>query len=328
MPSNRRRKSSTNRKHRRTEQPESQAFNPLAAERAMANIERLLAQHEFESLEEMQEFLNQVVAKGEQIEVEPETDAERAQELVYKAHDEPRRRKRVALARQALELDPNCAEAYVLLAELERTPQKASVYYAQGVEAGQRALGDEFEELRGEFWSFQETRGYMRAREGLASTLWVQGEHAAAIEHLEEMLELNPNDNQGVRYSLMNWLLEAGDLERAEKLYEPYKDDVMAAWRYSRALMLFLKEGPGRKSNRALREALDWNPFVVAYLLGMLPQPQPPAFMKAQDPTEAAGYLYEGGLTAWMAHTPALDWLVMQTEQNLDRLSDWTPEFP
>lgn len=317
MPSNRRRKKSRNQKSA------SETFNPMVAERTMANIHRLLAQHEFESPEEMQAFLDEIVAKGEPVEVEPETDAERAQELIFQAHEERNRRKRIRLAHQALGIYPDCADAYVLLAEIERSAKKASEYYAQGVEAGKRALGDEFEELRGEFWGFHETRGYMRAREGLATTLWVMGEHEEAIAHIEAMLELNPNDNQGVRYTLINWLLAESDLERAETLLDSYKNDIMASWRYSRALLLFLQHGPGRRANRALKEALDWNPFVSAYLLGMLPQPQPPATMRMQDPTEAAGYLYEGGVNAWVAHEPvALDWLMQQTEENLGSLLD------
>ena len=38
----------------------------------------------------------------------------------------------------------------------------------------------------------------MRARLGLAQALWAMGDQQAAIEHLHDMLRLNPGDNQGV----------------------------------------------------------------------------------------------------------------------------------
>jgi tetratricopeptide (TPR) repeat protein len=81
--------------------------------------------------------------------------------------------------------------------------------YEMGVRAGERALGEEFftEEV-GNFWGILETRPYMRAREGLANALWALGERDQALAHYREMLELNPVDNQGVRYELADCLLE------------------------------------------------------------------------------------------------------------------------
>ena len=42
----------------------------------------------------------------------------------------------------------------------------------------------------------------MRARVGLVHALWTAGRRAEAVQHLQDMLRLNPNDNQGVRYTL------------------------------------------------------------------------------------------------------------------------------
>jgi hypothetical protein len=65
----------------------------------------------------------------------------------------------VALARAALDISPLCADAYVLLAEEEAgSQQDALAWFRQGVEAGDRALGDEFEGLSGHFWGFLQTR--------------------------------------------------------------------------------------------------------------------------------------------------------------------------
>ncbi|MGA7495151.1 MAG: hypothetical protein WBX00_00315, partial [Isosphaeraceae bacterium] len=127
-----------------------------------------------------------------------ETPLSKAQDLMYKAFDSHDPMKRVELAKKALELSPDCADAYVLLAEQAKRRKEALELFEKGVAAGERALGPEaFREHVGHFWGLIETRPYMRAREGLASLLWTAGRRHEAIGHLQDMLRLNPNDNQG-----------------------------------------------------------------------------------------------------------------------------------
>ena len=87
----------------------------------------------------------------------------------------------------------------------------------------------DFEEAAGDFWSILETRPYMRAREGLAYSLWKLGEREAAIGHYKEMLRLNPHDNQGMRYILLDCLLAMGRDDEAGALLAEYEDDGTAA---------------------------------------------------------------------------------------------------
>ncbi len=220
------------------------AFDRRAMEKSMNDLTRLLSTREFESIDEMNAFLQQTIKAGVPIEAPPSTPLEQAQDLMYEAWSTSGRR-RVQLAREALALSPDCADAYVLLAEeTARKPQEARDLYQKGVEAGERAIGAEtFEESVGHFWGIVETRPYMRAREGLASVLWHMGEHQAAIEHLTEMLRLNPGDNQGLRYTLMQWLVETGANEQVSQLLEQYPDDGAAAWVYTQALWRFQQEG-------------------------------------------------------------------------------------
>jgi tetratricopeptide (TPR) repeat protein len=107
------------------------------------------------------------------------------------------------------------------------------------------ALGAEgFEEYAGHFWGFLETRPYMRARAGLAIALMKLGEEDAAIDHFRAMLELNPNDNQGVRYLLLGCLLRRDDAAAVKKLLAAYEDEWSAYWLYTRALVAF-QDGQG-----------------------------------------------------------------------------------
>ena len=148
-----------------------------------------------------------------------ETPLDKAQELMYQAFGTPDPEEQVKLAKQAIDLSPDCADAYVLLAEHTKSRKEALDLFEKGVAAGERALGPKaFQEDVGHFWSLLETRPYMRAREGLASKLWTMGRRDEAIKHLQDMLRLNPGDNQGVRYTLAGWLLAEGRDEELASL--------------------------------------------------------------------------------------------------------------
>ena len=113
----------------------------------------------------------------------------KAQDVMYEAWERTTSRSRIALARKALGISPLCADAYVLLAEEARSIEEARDYYAKGVEAGELALGPRrFKQYAGHFWGFLETRPYMRARAGLASTLLQLGDVDGALAHYRDML--------------------------------------------------------------------------------------------------------------------------------------------
>src|SRR5438477_10306638 len=59
----------------------------------------------------------------------PDSPAGQAQELLYQAYDESDAGRRQGLARQALALWPDCADAYVLLAESAPTHREALALY-------------------------------------------------------------------------------------------------------------------------------------------------------------------------------------------------------
>lgn len=286
-------------------------FDPRSIEKTMSQVKRLLEERDFASLEEANAFLQELIAKGEPLESPtPRTPLEQAQDLIYEAW-ESKGRRRVELAHRALNISKDCADAYVLLAEESvKDLYEAKDLYEQGVKAGERALGSKvFEEEVGHFWDMQETRPYMRARRGLAQCLWWLGEHHQAIEHYHDMLRLNPNDNQGIRYILINWLLEEGRDETAEKLLNQFEGDTGATWLYSRALWIFRKEGASKKADNCLKEALEQNRFVPAYLLGMKNLPkQLPAFIGLGDENEAIEYASEG-MMLWLKTAGALEWL-------------------
>jgi tetratricopeptide (TPR) repeat protein len=236
---------------------------------------------------------------------------DRAQEIIYDAWDASTAKQRVALARKALETSPLCADAYILLAQYEKTGPEAKLdLLRRGVEAGAAALGPRtFKEDEGYFWGLLETRPYMRARHELAMALWNKGLKDEAIGHLNDMLRLNPGDNQGVRYILAAWLVDMSKDGELAALLAKYPDDGMAAWSWTNALASFRREGDSAASGKLLAEAIASNKHVTAYLLGTkkLPARLPPYF----SPGEAgeAGYYareFQGG---WVQTPGAMDWL-------------------
>jgi tetratricopeptide (TPR) repeat protein len=295
-----------------------------AMEKTMLQISRLLDKQEFETIEEANAFLQQFVG----VKDIPQSSAlltplEQAQEKMYEAWEASGKR-RVKLAREALEISTDCADAYVLLAEeTARTPEEAGELYDQGIKAGERALGPEaFEEAAGEFWGILETRPYMRARAGLAEVLTVLGQHQQAIAHYRELLRLNPNDNQGNRYQLTHLLLKEGMDEELDELLSQYEEDASAEWVYTRALWLFRHEGASEKSAAALQAAFARNPHVPLYLMGVKKLPsRPPDYIGFGDENEAVAYLFEA-IEDWVMTPGAPEWLAETMLKELQQIED------
>ncbi|MEM7131021.1 MAG: tetratricopeptide repeat protein [Chloroflexota bacterium] len=280
-------------------------------ERSLRGVNKLLEGQDFDSVDEINAFLQSQLVGGKAPEFVPETPEEEAQEIMYEAWQTEDPRQRVALARQAIEIDADCVDAYVLLAEeTAGSVADAKKLYADGVRAGERALGaDFFEENEGHFWGITETRPYMRARMGLADCCWSLGQHADAIEHYQEMLRLNPGDNQGVRYLLLTCLLESKEDDKAKELLDQFDDDAMASWHYSRALWTFRQFGDREIARDELATALEQNSFVPAYLLGEKGLPrQRPEYIEWGGESEAVEYA-ASAIQLWKETPGALKWL-------------------
>src|SRR5947209_27138 len=88
-----------------------------------------------------------------------------------------------------------------------------------------------------------EVLGGQDAPLGLAHALWTAGRREEAVGHLQDMLRLNPNDNQGVRYTLAGFLLFLDRDDDLARLLRQYPDEASAAWAYTKALLAFRQQG-------------------------------------------------------------------------------------
>jgi tetratricopeptide (TPR) repeat protein len=239
----------------------------------------------------------------------PLTPLEQAQDRAYDAM-EATGRLRIKLARQALAISPDCADAWVILGDAAAHPDVALAHYQRGVEGGARTIGPEkFASLAGEFWEHVETRPHMRARFALANTLRNVGRDEEALEQYRELLRLNPNDNQGVRQMLVPALLENGRNEEAGALLDAYEGDSQATMPYARTLWLLRTEGDSARTRASLNGAIRVNPYVAKYLLKpeSIP-PDAPPYVALGSKEEGASVAL-GLLDAFDATPGALAWL-------------------
>jgi tetratricopeptide (TPR) repeat protein len=239
-----------------------------------------------------------------------------AQELTYEAMEAMANEdwdRAAELAAKAAKLDPDCVDALLVLSNLGSENEDELIdNLRRTVERAERALGPKsFREFEGHFWGFLETRPYMRARAQLAAVLNEAGRVDEAVEHYEEMLRLNPNDNQGLRYPLVGCYLERRNLAGAERLFAEYPEEGSAMFAWAQVLASFLA-GDETNALAALDEARGVNKHVEAYLTGRKKTPDDgPGYYSPGEPSEAIVCMHSIG-TAWTMHPRAAEWLKRQ----------------
>jgi tetratricopeptide (TPR) repeat protein len=280
-------------------------------ERSHRAIQKLMQGQNFKSMEDLNAFLEQQVTGRRLEEYAPAASnpKERAQELAYDAMDAESATEALRLAREALELDPDNVDA--LLAQLQHTATDEEEQITQLraiVAAGERSLGPEFfAENKGRFWGILETRPYMRARGELAEMLRYLDRHEEAITEYEAILELNPNDNQGVREPLLGLYLLTGRLDSARSLLEKFDKDVLAGMLWG-AVFLHYLAGDRGKAIAAFRRARKYNRHMVSILTGRRSMPERGDAYKLGSEEEAAQTVSFLGEVA-VKHPEAVRWM-------------------
>ena len=145
----------------------------------------------------------------------------------------------------------------------------------------------------------------------LADLLRSQEKFDDAIRIYERMLDLNPNDNQGVRDPLLGLYLTIGDQPAAAKLIKKYEKDSMANFSWGLVLERFLA-GDLTAASKALAKARAGNPHVELYLTGQKRIPEHLPEMYSAGSEEEAILCMDNLVSAWARHTDALLWLVYQ----------------
>jgi len=239
----------------------------------------------------------------------PELAAVRARELAQDAMH-VRGRVGVALARRALEIDPDCAEAHLALAQRAHAPETAAERYRDAMKAAARTVGDAiFIEREGDFWEIPATRPYVLASAGLADALAADGRLEEAVTQYQKILRLNRSDHLGVRGKIVPILSMIGRDEAAAEILERFVDDPLVETLFNRALISYRRDGDTDHARSLLIAAVARNPHVADLLLGRreLITDIPPAYTTGSL-EEAALYVMHAEI-AWETAPGALSWL-------------------
>jgi tetratricopeptide (TPR) repeat protein len=165
-------------------------------------------------------------------------------------------------------------------------------------------------------WGHTNNRPFLRAYHGYALALQDRGRLEEALGIFEHLLELNPNDNQGVRALASDAYFAFDRPEAVLELCERYPDDAMEHIVYGRPLAL-LKLGRAEEAEQALDEAIDFYPLIAEELLKT--RHPKPAQLRLGKVTlggrDQAYYYYKDQGTYWK-HTPiAMDLLARCVEK-------------
>jgi len=126
-------------------------------------------------------------------------------------------------------------------------------------------------------------------------------------------MRLNPNDNQGIRYILINCLLTEGMEEPAASLLSEYNEP-SCFMLYSKALLLFRKSG-GTTTDDCLEQAIESNSNAPLYLLKQkhIPWLLPSSYSWGSE--EEAVIYADMACEAWENTHGALAWLAAEFEK-------------
>lgn len=279
------------------------------SDKLMTDFHRLLESQEFKTEADLRAFMDSIM--GKQIPSFPKEALslkEQAQDLVFEAYDLPPAKAKIKI-NEALKLDPDSIEAYEFLGLRESNVENASFFFQKGISIGRKIFGGKFlEENKGFFWGLHETRPFMRCMYHYSDCLKIKGNVKECVAILEELIELNPNDNQGVRDQLLLYLIELDERVKFRKYAKIYKEDGGAFAEFNRALFAFKTEGETEKANKQLQNALKQNKFVAKKLISKKPITNLPNYYGIGDENEANYYVCFAQ-KIWHKTTGAIAWL-------------------
>ena len=177
------------------------------------------------------------------------------------------RRRAVKSFRHALELEPQHADAHnhLGIVSLEARKLKAAEeHFRAAIDGGQRNLERDGAEVP---WGFIGNRPYLRGLANLALVLVAQKKWAEALAIHKQMLTLNPDDNQGVRWLFGVECLRVGDNRGAiDAFQKSIGEEVGCA--FGLALAKLRAHGPCADIGEALLIGFAANRYVAPMLLG------------------------------------------------------------
>lgn len=111
-------------------------------------------------------------------------------------------------------------------------------------------------------WSCLDNRPFLRACQCYGLENQYHNDFDLAIKLYEEILTLNENDNQGIRYLLLETFLSQKDYKKAKRLLNKYPDDYSIEFKFG-IVSLNVIEGNYAQADKYLAEAIDTNKYFI-----------------------------------------------------------------
>lgn len=159
------------------------------------------------------------------------------------------------------------------------------------------------------YWEDEITKPYMIALQDLGNLYNNNKDYDSAKRVYELLLNLNPLDHQGIRYKLVNILIEKNDRKEINDLFARYKDDKSAIWSYSKVLYYYKNKNIFMAKD-ALKDAVNSNKYIALKLIKWT------AFMQMSgvyiNPAlfNEANFYCEETIGLWKKTKGSIDWLL------------------
>ena len=169
--------------------------------------------------------------------------------------------------KKIIDEDPEFIDAYNSLGFLEMDAgkyKKALPLLQKGFDIGNKLLPHDF---AGKIiWSFLDNRPFLRSMHGLGVCHLKLGDIAKANNIFVQMLNYNPNDNQGIRALSIESNLALKRYSVVLSICDKYPDDTLVDTLFGRVLALY-KLGKEQEAALALDEAIKCRPLVAKELI-------------------------------------------------------------
>ncbi len=226
------------------------------------------AKDEKELNEKLQEFIKKYNAGEIEYENTPLDDA---YELLEKASNAKTEKQAIKYAKEAYDKCPECFDALVFQAKLEKNPIKRLNPLEDGLQKEKARLEKEGyfkKENIGMFYGIFETRPYIKGLYIKASFLLIDGKVKQALSVCKEILRLNKNDNTGARYLLMAIYAFLEEEKEILQLYKKYPEENLEM--LFPLFIIYYKLGNDEKAKEYLDKINKANPEFIKFYKGTM----------------------------------------------------------
>ncbi len=162
-------------------------------------------------------------------------------------------------AKKILKSNPKNIEAQILIAGWTLDLEKRIDLLETAIDESNQSFDILFVNKEKAWWGMTETRPFVRAKFLLASTFDYGEYQDDAVDLYSELLLMNPNDNQGVRYSLMKTHYKMKNKKGIASLVSAFPEEGEEHFVFACAYFKFMKYGKGHKTENEIISTMQSN---------------------------------------------------------------------